>query len=235
MQRIDREIEDYGNNVRKREKIIARSRFHQANRRIIAEVVKKINNGQGKILEIGCGYGDITRECIVPNCLSVIATDIAKRFVGDKISDNIKFSLADALSLPFCDNTFDGVISVDVIEHVEDDIRFIEESLRVLKKGGILFFTTPNRLRLLSLMRYLVGKPIKFPHSYANDGVLGDILHLREYSFSELHEFLKGFSVDLAEIRGAWFGIPAFQIGIFHPPRFLERWSFSWRVKVIKK
>jgi len=236
MQRIDREIVgDYGKQVRRREKIIHGSRFHHANRRIIAEVVKGINDGYGKILEIGCGHGDVTQEYIAPNCAWVVAIDITKRFVGEEICNNVKFLIEDALDLSFRDETFDGVISIDVIEHIRNDTRFIQESLRVLKKGGTLFFTTPNRLRLMSLVRCLIGKPIKFPHSYAHDATLGDILHLREYSFNGLLEFLKSFSVDLAEIKGVWFGIPAFQIGIVYPPKFLERWSFCWHVKMIKK
>jgi hypothetical protein len=38
--------------IRERENLIGKSRFHQVNRKIIAEVIKRINNGQGKILEI---------------------------------------------------------------------------------------------------------------------------------------------------------------------------------------
>lgn len=220
--------------IRERDNLIRKSKFHRANRRIIAEVVKKISGGQGKILEIGCGHGDITREYIAPNCASVIATDIVKRFLGEEISSNIKFQLEDALSLSFPDETFDGVIAVEVIEHVEDDVRFIEESLRVLRKGGTLFFTTPNRLRLSSVMRCLIGKPIKYPHCYGHDPAIGDVLHLREYSLSELREFLKKFPTESVDVKGIWFGIPAFQIGITHPPKFLQRYAFTWHVKIIK-
>lgn len=234
MQKRSRETEDYRHKVRKQERIVARSKFHQVNRRIIAETVRKINNGQGKILEIGCGYGDITREYIAPNCALVVATDLTKRFVGKGISSNIEFQLEDALNLSFPDNTFDGVISIDTIEHVEDDVKFIEESLRVLKKGGTLFFTTPNRRRLSSVIRYLIGRPIRFPYSYASDTVLGDILHLREYSLDDLHRFLKGFAAELVEIEGIWFGIPAFQIGITRPPKLLQRYAFNWHVKLIE-
>lgn len=221
--------------ILEREKAAARSRFHKANRRIIGETVREICNGQGTILEIGCGHGDISREYIAPNCAFVIATDTTKRFAGDEISNNIKFQLEDALNLSFPDETFDGIISIDVIEHVDDDLKFLTENLRVLKKRGVLFFTTPNRLRLTSLMRYLIGKPIKFPHNYAADPVLGDILHQREYSLNDLRKLLSKFSVSTIEIKGVWFGVPALQIGIVHPLKFLERYCFSWHVKIIKR
>lgn len=164
----------------------------------------------------------------------MIATDVTKRFIGEEISRNVKFQLEDALNLSFSDNTFDGVISVEVIEHMENDVRFIKESLRVLKKGGTLFFTTPNRLRLSSVMRYLIGKPIKFPHSYASDTVLGDIRHLREYSYDDIKRLVKKFPVQSYEIRGVWLGVPSWQIGIVHPPKSLEKWAFNWHVKIIK-
>lgn len=220
--------------ITERENKISNNAFHQANRELIASVVKGINNGQGRILEIGCGHGDITKNYISPNCANVIATDYTKRFVDHKISSNIKFLVMDALNISFPDNTFDGIISIEVIEHIENDIGFIRESLRVLREGGALLFTTPNRLRLTSLLRYLIGKPIKFPHNYATDPVLGDILHLREYSYRDLCNLLKSFSVQSIEIKGVWFGIPHFQLGILHPPKLFEKLAFNWHVKIIK-
>lgn len=220
--------------VWRREKELARSRFHRADREIIAEVVKTIRNGQGRILEIGCGHGDVTREYIALNCASVVGTDIVDHFRAEGASNNIRFQLEDALRLSFPEESFDGVISIQVIEHVEDDNRFVRESMRVLKKGGTLFFTTPNRLRLSSIMRYLIGKPLRFPHSYGRDAVLGDILHLREYSYEDLRELVAKFSVNSVEIRGIWFGIPSLKVGLTKPPKFLQRYAFNWHVRMVK-
>jgi ubiquinone/menaquinone biosynthesis C-methylase UbiE len=220
--------------VLQREKEIAASKFHRADRRIVAEVVKTINNRQGRILEIGCGHGDVTREYIAPHCASVVATDIVDHFRKEAACDNISFQLEDALKLSFADESFDGVISIQVIEHVEDDVGFIRESLRVLKRGGTLFYTTPNRLRLSSIMRYLVGRPLRFPHLYAHDAVLADILHLREYSLLDMQKFVANFPVSSVEIRGIWLGIPSFNLGIAEPPKCLQRYAFNWHVRMVK-
>ena len=200
----------------------------------VAEVVKTINYRQGRILEIGCGHGDITREYIAPHCASVVATDIVDHFRKEGACDNIRFRLEDASKLSFADESFDGVISIQVIEHVEDDVGFIRESLRVLKRGGTLFYTTPNRLRLSSIMRYLVGRPLKFPHLYAHDAVLGDILHLREYSLLDMKKLVGNFSVSSVEIKGIWLGIPSLNVGIAEPPKYLERYAFNWHVRMVK-
>jgi 2-polyprenyl-3-methyl-5-hydroxy-6-metoxy-1,4-benzoquinol methylase len=43
------------------------------------------------------------------------------------------------------DNTYDSIVSFQVIEHIENDFLFLKEIHRVLKHGGIALLTTPNR------------------------------------------------------------------------------------------
>jgi ubiquinone/menaquinone biosynthesis C-methylase UbiE len=48
------------------------------------------------------------------------------------------------------DNTFDNIVTFQVIEHIADDHTFLKEAHRVLKPGGKLFLTTPNRIMSLT-------------------------------------------------------------------------------------
>jgi ubiquinone/menaquinone biosynthesis C-methylase UbiE len=59
---------------------------------------------------------------------------------------NLQFELADALNLPFEDNSFDVVVCSHVYEHVPDPHAMFNEIYRVLKPGGVCYFSAGNRL-----------------------------------------------------------------------------------------
>jgi len=65
--------------------------------------------------------------------------------------------------LPFEDERFDAVVSIEVIEHVEDQFAFVRELARITRPGGRVVITTPNVLSLTSRVRNLVWG---FPELY---------------------------------------------------------------------
>ena len=56
-----------------------------------------------------------------------------------------RFVTADAACLPFREGVFDTVICSEVLEHLHDDRKTIEESARVLRRGGSLLLTFPHQ------------------------------------------------------------------------------------------
>jgi len=60
--------------------------------------------------------------------------------------DNLEFRLADALDLPFADDSFDVAVCSHVYEHVPDPRKMFREIRRVLKPGGVCYFSAGNRL-----------------------------------------------------------------------------------------
>ena len=66
-------------------------------------------------------------------------------------------------TLPFDDDRFDAVVSIEVIEHVEDQFAFLRELARVARPGGLVVVTTPNVLNVSSRLRTLfTGFPTLF-------------------------------------------------------------------------
>ncbi len=65
--------------------------------------------------------------------------------------------------LPFPDDWFDAVVSIEVVEHVENQFAFLRELARIVKPGGTVVVTTPNILNANSRLRALLtGFPLLF-------------------------------------------------------------------------
>jgi SAM-dependent methyltransferase len=107
---------------------------------------------EGDLLEVGCGEG---------RGVSVLQ-DKVKSYLGvDKIGEVIdqlklkfpKASFQQAVIPPFSNlksDTFDTVVSFQVIEHIQDDHLFLKEIHRILKPGGKAIISTPNIHHTLS-------------------------------------------------------------------------------------
>lgn len=117
----------------------------------IIKVFSKEN--PGKVLDLGCGDGDYSIK-LQELGFEVIAADLdVERF---RYKDKINFKVCDATKiLPFSDNSFDYVLSTELIEHVRNPYSVIKEIYRVINKDGKFILSTPNILSLKSRIRYL--------------------------------------------------------------------------------
>jgi SAM-dependent methyltransferase len=215
-----------------RNSIIFSKRYHIG---LISTVLKSIPLHSKKILDIGCGYGNVTKFFEKKGDI-IVGLDLGGLFYRPYISKNLSFLKSDALHIPFRDDTFDCVISLDVIEHIDDDLSFVREVNRVLKPEGLAIVETPNRRRLsVRILSFLKNGSQTFPKSYGHDEVLGDIIHIREYDKLELEKLLNLANFTEIDVSGHWFGLTTPEIGIRKPWRTFEPLSQSWIIKAIKK
>ncbi|MCX6812238.1 MAG: class I SAM-dependent methyltransferase [Candidatus Berkelbacteria bacterium] len=158
-----------------------------------------------RILDVGCGTGDYT-SMFSHDRNEVIGVDIndfrQKKFV--KKFDFIKY---DGKKLPFTNQEFDVVVSFDVIEHVENDLFFLNEIHRVLKKNGEVFLATPNRTRFSNMLMKIAGKPVRYPYVLSEDSRLGEVIHLREYISGELKILFQKINFREVGVESFWFGL----------------------------
>ena len=106
----------------------------------------------GKVLEIGTGSG-YGIEIISPAADEFVTIDKFDTSAKEMIKghDNVKFMQMNVPPLTgLDDNTFDFVITFQVIEHIKKDHDFVKEINRVLKPGGKLICTTPNKSMSIS-------------------------------------------------------------------------------------
>ncbi len=105
-------------------------------------VINNITYFKGDLLDAGCGKMPY-KPFLLKNSqiLSYTGLDIEQALVYDQ---NIKPDVFwDGITMPFEENSFHTILSTEVLEHCYDYNRYIEECLRVLKPGGVIFFTVP--------------------------------------------------------------------------------------------
>lgn len=94
-----------------------------------------------KILDIGCGNGDISQYFSKNNTVWGVDVDDRRK------PENNGFTYATVVSeeLPYDDAYFDVVLSHHVIEHVKDQELHLQEMKRVVKPDGVVYVATPNK------------------------------------------------------------------------------------------
>ncbi len=141
------------------------------------------------ILDVGCGSGGNIK--LLDGFGRVTGLDVSEEAL--KFAKNYNFARlvqADAKDIPFSDNSYDLVTSLDVFEHIENDQKALQESFRVLKNGGLVLITVPAHPWLWS------------DHDEA-------MLHQRRYTRSEILKKVRetGFEI-LGYSNFVFLGVP---------------------------
>lgn len=97
------------------------------------------------VLDAGCGYGAFSAAAMARGA-AVVSLDIAPRLVTRTTARaGSRGVVADACRLPVRGETFDVVISSEMLEHTRAPLDALAELARVVRPGGLLVLTTPNR------------------------------------------------------------------------------------------
>jgi len=143
-------------------------------------VEKNITLGnQGFVLEVGSGLSPM-----VTNTNTVVYSELsleALRILKGRHSRG-SYVAADGMRLPFKTGTFDQTICSEVLEHLADDRKALQELARVMKPSGQLIITFPHR---------------KFYFAYDDHFVN----HLRRYELSEMEDRLQAVGLSPVSIQ----------------------------------
>lgn len=95
-----------------------------------------------KTLDVGCGEGEFLKK----DPSNRVGADIDENLVRRCIGMGLVAHCMSATDLGFPDQCFDAVHAAELIEHLDPSaaVRFLAESARVLKPGGIVYLTTPG-------------------------------------------------------------------------------------------
>jgi 2-polyprenyl-3-methyl-5-hydroxy-6-metoxy-1,4-benzoquinol methylase len=143
--------------------------WHRGKLTMIDRLLKVQLKEKMRLLEVGCGAGNLLLQATVRGSYPV-ALDLSMQalgFVRSRLMEACKGpdaprgyaciqSIGELLPLP--ENSFDGIILSEVIEHLEAPQVSIREATRVLRPGGRLLVTTPNYRSFWPIMEWAVDR-----------------------------------------------------------------------------
>jgi SAM-dependent methyltransferase len=143
----------------------------------------RLVGGPGRrVLDLGCRYGALTEYYTEGN--DVTGVDIDREALEHAEARlGIQALWADLDDpLAFMDQTFDVVVIGELLEHIREPRRLVDQAHRVLRPGGTLVGSTPNGFRLKNRLRFLAGR-----HPEDNP------THLHLFSPGDIRELLAAF------------------------------------------
>ena len=102
-------------------------------------------DSHGEVLDVGCGIMPYKNVFLSQKAVSrYIGLDFAKDEAKHEFYASVQPDLTwNGTQIPLPDHAVDSVVATEVLEHCPDPNRFLSEVFRVLKPGGIFFFTVP--------------------------------------------------------------------------------------------
>lgn len=177
-------------------------------------LLRHAGNPAGKTFcEVGCGSG-VVSAVLARHGGEITLVDISPEalvFAGEFLECcgvTARLCLNDALQMEFSDQSFDVVWNFGVIEHFYDagKVRLLSEMWRILKPGGLLFLTGPNRLDLPFMLykRWALWRGT-WPYGYEDDMTVGRLAALgEEAGLSDMEVFAFNPVVGWWFLKGGW-------------------------------
>ena len=181
----------------------------------IEKVHEQLLNIEGKsILDLGCGIGFFSNLCdsLGAKTTAMDYADSMVKMSKQRYSQKFPIIQGETKRLPFKDNSFDGILALDVLEHLYHIESTLKEMHRVLKPKGFAIITTDKRgfsfgsfprqiaKKMFMLFPIMLQNNIKkiLPH---NRYLTPHCLHVKEYRFLELLKLLRlnNFSLEYVD------------------------------------
>jgi ubiquinone/menaquinone biosynthesis C-methylase UbiE len=110
-----------------------------------------------RVLEVGCGWGELADRIERELCCEVVAVDLSPRMVELARERGVDARLADVQELPFGEGDFDCAVAAWMLYHVPDLDRGLAELARILRPRGRLLAITNSERHLSELWELVDG------------------------------------------------------------------------------
>lgn len=124
------------------------------------KLLEKYVPARGRLFEIGCGSGQLLKAAH-DRGWDVAGVEVAPDAVRWAVENlSLEIFEGDFLELNFEPESYDAVVMLNVIEHVDDPQPFLNKAAEILKPGGFLLMRTPNLDLWYNMARIKKGLPI---------------------------------------------------------------------------
>jgi 2-polyprenyl-3-methyl-5-hydroxy-6-metoxy-1,4-benzoquinol methylase len=146
------------------------------------ELFRRYVGGPGRrVLDLGCRDGSLSRAYADGN--EIVGVDADREALAAAAQLGIETRWADLDEpLDFADASFDVVVAGELLEHLRDPHRVVDDVRRVLRPAGTFVASVPNAYRLKNRLRFLLGR-----------GPEDDPTHLHMFAPDDVRALLEGF------------------------------------------
>ena len=176
-----------------------------------------------RLVEVGAGYGRLAdeyrgyREVVLLDASEAHVAAAREQFRDD---GRIRVQQGDAYALPFDDGSFDAVVCVRVVHHLQHPGAVFAEFARVLRPGGVLVLEFANKRNLKAILKHALGRQewspfTTEPHEYLP-------LHFDRHPL-EVRRLLRRAGLRVEEVRA---------VSLFRLPMLRDRLPAGWLAAV---
>jgi len=159
----------------------------------IFELLKPYLKGKLYILDSGSGQGAFSQR-LVDLGMVVDACDIDTGQLKANVNRKIELDLNSEIPAEKFPYKYDIILAFEIIEHLHNPWKYLDDCLKLLKKGGIIVLTTPNISNFISRLRFFMrGSLLAFEKTDLKHG------HITPLSFVQIENMCDQFKLEILE------------------------------------
>jgi len=167
---------------------------------------------RGRILDLGCGTGDLAR-CLSAAGFQVTGCDVSASMLSQAAAldaagtvDWVRLD-PDWRVLPFSADAFDAVVASSVLEYVDAPAAVLDECARVVRPGSVVLATVPD-----------LTHPVRWAESMARLGLILPGLSAAAESWPRLGSYLTYLRISRQRHSAHWWSVAAARAGLVTLP-----------------